>query len=219
MRAKALVFVEGPSDRAGLEILLRPVIAEANERGRSIRFLPKGGKSRLLSEVPGLAVDHLADNPADLVVALPDLYPTRGYENELAHQDYQGLRTVLNRRFHERADRRRISERARARFRVHCLQHDLEALLLASVDQLRARLKTKVRLEEGWALPVELQDGERPPKRIVEHLFLKYRRTRYRDNVDVPTILAEASLEVVVDRCKLRFHPFVTDLRAFARGD
>lgn len=105
------------------------------------------------------------------------------------------------------------------RFKVHCLQHDLEALVLASVEALRQRLGTKDRLENLWRRPVELQNDERPPKRVVMDLFSRYGKKKgYRENLDAPWILERSSLDTVVERCNLRFAPFVNELRAFARA-
>jgi hypothetical protein len=73
-----IVYVEGPSDKAGLEALLKPIItAKANQGIRIIfRETEKGDrKLSLLEKAPLKAVDILQSDPYALVVVLPDLYP------------------------------------------------------------------------------------------------------------------------------------------------
>ncbi len=211
---KVLVYVEGPSDRAALSALLRPVIDEGQRNGIGIKFLPLGGKAHILEEVPRKAADYLSDNPQDLIVALPDLYPMKGYDGTPnAHRSFGQLKALLRGRFEERAGEIGLPQDVYARFVVHCLKHDLEALLLAAPDQLRLRLKTKDQLEK-WQKPVEDQDDDKPPKRIVEALFNKYRKKPgYIDTSDAPWILSRADLASLEAACPQRFRPFVAELR------
>jgi hypothetical protein len=213
---KIVVYVEGPSDVAALMAVLRDVLAEAHTKRAGISFLKMGGKTALLDQVPRAAADHLAQHPRDWVFALPDLYPMssyRGTPNE--HASFEDLEKLLRGRFEARAAGAHVSDDARRRFRVHCLKHDLEALLLAAPDSLRRRLGTTDSLRDAWRKPVEDQDDERPPKRVVEELFKKYRRKPgYVDTSDAPWILERATPKEVVDACPQRFAPFVADLRA-----
>ena len=212
---KVLVYVEGPADRAGLEALLRPLIEAGQERGVGMRFLPQHGKGALLEGVPSRAADHLADHPNDWVIALPDLYPMRAYDGTAnEHRSGGDLDRLLRRRFEARADLLRLGAEARRHFLVHCLKHDLEALLLACPGQLRRRLGTDHSLENRWRKPVEEQDDERPPKQIVERLFRRYRgKPGYVDTSDAPWILERADLPAVEKACPQCFAPFVADLR------
>ena len=63
-------------------------------------------------------------------------------------------------------------------------------LLLAAREELRAYLGTSDQLG-GWRNPVEEQNQERPPKYIVEELFItkSYTRHAYRDTKDASAIL------------------------------
>lgn len=58
-------------------------------------------------------------------------------------------------------------DRLKNRFKVFCFKHDLEALVLASGDALKALLGVKS-LDVYWHEPVEDQNHDKPPKRIVE---------------------------------------------------
>lgn len=213
---KVLVYVEGPSDRDGLAALLRTVIETGHQNRVGISFHPQHSKDALLDDVPRKAADHLADRPGDWVIAMPDLYPMSRYAGTRnAHASFADLDRLLRDRFDSRATRLGLPEGVRTRFRVHCLKHDLEALLLAAPDQLRERLGTNDALKKAWRKPVEDQNDDRPPKRVVEDLFKKYRRKPgYQDTVDAPRILERASLALIESACPQQFAPFVADLRA-----
>lgn len=140
-----------------------------------------------------------------------------GTENE--HRSFHDLERLLRKRFEERANQNRLDAAARNHFRIHCLKYDLEGLLLATPDALRQRLGTSDALRGQWRQPVEDQNDTKPPKRIVEDLFRRYRkRPGYLDTVDAPWILKRASLETIVGACPQRFGPFVSDLRVLAGG-
>lgn len=217
---KVLVYVEGPSDRDGLSAPLRPLVEAGRDRGIGISFHPQGNKDALLDAVPRRAADHLADQPGDWVIALPDLYPMARYAGTRnAHASFGELEKLLRERFEERAASLGLAGGVRQRFRVHCLKHDLEALLLAAPDQLRQRLGTADALRNAWRKPVEDQDDNHPPKRVVEDLFKKYRKKPgYVDTSDAPWILARADLAAVETACPQRSAPFVADLDAAVAG-
>lgn len=185
-----------------------------------VYFHPQGNKDALLDAVPRRAADYLADQPGDWVIALPDLYPMARYAGTRnAHASFGELEKLLRERFEERAASLGLAGGVRQRFRVHCLKHDLEALLLAAPDQLRQRLGTADALRNAWRKPVEDQDDNRPPKRVVEELFKKYRKKPgYVDTSDAPWILARADLAAVETACPQRFAPFVADLDAAVAG-
>lgn len=61
-------------------------------------------------------------------------------------------------------------------------------LLLASREQLRTTLGTNDRLGK-WVHPVENQDQQSPPKRIVEELFRVHKKQRYCDTVHAAIVL------------------------------
>jgi hypothetical protein len=63
-------------------------------------------------------------------------------------------------------------------------------------------------LNVTWRVPVEDQNHERPPKRIVEELFAKH-AIRYQGTVDAPLILGASKYQEVADRCLQCFKPFV----------
>lgn len=215
---KVLVYVEGPADRAALEKLLAPVVSEGQRRGVGIRLVPLAGKSHVLDDSPRKAADHLAENPGDWVFALPDLYPMSVYDGTRnAHRSFNELAQLLEDRFLARASKVGVDDAARSHFRVHCLKHDLEVLLLAAPDELRQRLGTREALRGGWRNPVEEQNDQKPPKRVIEALFEKHQRRKYIETADAPWILGRASLDAVVAACSQRFGPFVEELRQIAR--
>jgi hypothetical protein len=73
-------------------------------------------------------------------------------------------------------------------------RHDLEMLLPAAKDCLRAHLNTPDQLG-AWRNPVEDQNQNRPPKRVIEELFSTKSpgRKAYRDTRDAGAILRKVS--------------------------
>ena len=215
---KVIVYVEGPSDQKALQALLEPIIEAGRGRRVGISFSPLGGKAPILHDVPRKAAEILAQSPNDWVFALPDLYPMASFDGSHPHRSFGQLEALLQERFASRADKTGLPVKARSHFRVHCLKHDLEALLLASPDELRRRLNTKDALRGRWRSAVEDQNDTKPPKRVVEELFRQYRRKPdYIDTVDAVWILERASLRSVEPACP-QFARFVRELRALAEG-
>jgi hypothetical protein len=217
---KVTIYVEGPSDQKALQALLDgPLIEPARSRGIGIKLYPLGGKAPILNDVPRKAAELLKQSPGDWVFALPDLYPMASYDDgPHRHRSFAELVALLRGRFLSRADKIGLPEEARSHFRVHCLKHDLEALLLASPDELRQRLKTKDALRR-WRLPVEEQNDSKPPKYVVMDLFRQYRKKPdYIDTDDAVWILARASLATLERECRQNFAPFVRELRAIVDG-
>lgn len=187
-------YVEGQSDRLALEALWARWKCELDAKGIGVRIIPLGDKARLLRYFGARCAEKLANNPDDLVVALPDLYPIENFAcTEFAHEDVETLAQVLkdqafqalmkNHRFAMDAGRAALS-----RVHISALKHDLEMLLLAAVQPLRRFLRTQHALDR-WTHPVENQNHSKPPKRVVEELFVSCLRRRYRDTTDAPAIL------------------------------
>lgn len=208
-----LVHVEGPADRAGMEKLFRGLVEAGKQRRVGIRFIAAGGKARILDDVPRKAALHLLDRPSDWIVAVPDLHPVQSH-GDTAHGSASELRSLLSQRFERAATRHGLPASAMSHFRAFCFQHDVEALVLAAPTALRERLRTQDRIESQWRKPVETQNGDQPPKRVVEALFTRYgTRTRYRDTVDLPWLLERADLAALQQACPQQFEPFAAFLR------
>jgi len=141
-----------------------------------------------------------------LVIALPDLYPKNiGFQ----HQTVDELVHGINKNFAAALHGKGVQDDARLtdRFKVFCLKYDLEALILAAREPLKQRLGLAT-LEPSWRVPVEEQNHDRPPKKIVEELFKKCHQ-RYQGTVDAPLILAMASYQEIANACQQYFKPFV----------
>jgi hypothetical protein len=217
---RVLVYVEGPGDRASLEKLFRATLAQARESKVSITFHPCGGKDWILQGLGRTAASHLKSSPDDYVFALPDLYPMAKYaRTKEAHPSFEQLQALLLGRFHNEAERFGLPEAVRSHYRVHCLKHDLEVLLLGSPDLLRQRLKTDEKIEKNWRKPVEDQNDTEPPKRVVEQLFSKYPKRRYIKTTDAPWILERASPKDLCVACPQNFKPLFTELDRLSRGE
>jgi hypothetical protein len=209
---RMLVYVEGHSDRLALAAILRPLIELGRRNRVGISFHALDGKEKVLNECAQKAARHLADAPDDWIFALPDLYPLAASGSRNAHQSFLDLERLLRARFEQHAKKGGLRPAIYTHFRVHCLKHDLEALLLAAPDALRKRLRTQDVLRDAWKKPVEDQNGDRPPKRIVEQLFEKYRKkARYDDVMD-------ATLDPKPRLAARRSHRLSATLRAIRGG-
>lgn len=210
---RVLVYVEGPSDRLGMQALFRGVIEQGRQRGIGIQFFDEGGKAGILKNVPAKAALYLRSNPGDWVVAVPDLHPVQAH-GDTAHGSAAELRSLLNQRFERTAARHGVPAPAWSHFRAFCFQHDVEALALAAPAVLRERLRTRDAIESHWRKPVETQNGEQPPKRVLEALFTRYgKKTKYRDTVDLPWLLERVELPALEQACPQQFAPFAAFLR------
>ncbi len=207
---KVIVYVEGPSDQLAMQELLNSLLARLQTEGTSVSFIPTGGKSRLMVQTPGKAANIVRNDPNAIVIAMPDLYPGNVGP---AHQTASELSEVLQAQFARVLLEKGTNDvRISARFRVFCFKHDLEALVLAAEDGLRSRLGI-TSLACTWTIPVEDQDMDTPPKRIVEDLFRRHRDS-YQDTVDAPLILGAVPYATIIQACPQCFGPFVAFLES-----
>jgi len=199
------VYVEGAGDRLCLETLLEPLIRAKEQAGVRISFVPmtRGDrKTTLLTYAPVSAANMVRNDPAAIAVILPDLYPpNKAFDHATCHEMQAGVFRAFR-----RAVRAGWDDRLAERFRVFCMIHDLEVLLLAAEEQLmqRCRLTAPV-----WTKPVEQQNQENPPKRIIERLV-----PHYEPVVDGPSILALADYRVIASRCPEGFGRLVEFLES-----
>ncbi|MEQ8975745.1 MAG: DUF4276 family protein [Coleofasciculus sp. C1-SOL-03] len=211
---RVIIYVEGASDKAALEVLLTPLIAAKSQQGIGIEFFPvkgsdnaRGGdaKKDLLTKVPIKAVNILKNDPSAIVIALPDLYPkNKGFPHETVPELERG---IMNQFAQGLRNKGIDDERIKERFRVFCLKYELEALILAAESELANRLEVDT-LEVTWKIPVEDQNHDLPPSRVVEQLFRDNGKI-YKKTVDAPLILENIDYQTIVERCPQCFQPFV----------
>jgi len=186
---KVWVYVEGDSDRLGLEALWTGWRQRLRPGGWGIQVIPLEDKSRYFRKIGAHAAEKLIADSRDLVVGLPDLYPNRPYAGtEFPHSTVNELMEVQRRLVREELTRKGISETLLDRFFPSALKHDFEMLVLAACPQLRAHLGTTEKLG-AWRHPVEDQNQDHPPKRVVEALYLTKKGRSYRDTTDAPAVL------------------------------
>lgn len=211
---KVEIYVESPSDKLAMEALLRPLIEVKLQQGIKIEFIPTKGKNNdrggdakkdLLTKIPIKAVNIINNIPNSIVVVIPDLYPkNKGFPHETFLELEQG---IFN-KFQEALQSKRINDhRLQQRFKVFCFKHDLESLILAAETQLSSRIGMNT-LPQTWTIPVEDQNHDLPPKRIVEEIFKKYGKN-YKESVDAPIILANARYQDIAELCPQAFKPFI----------
>ncbi len=211
---KVIVYVEGPSDKLAMSNLLESLIEQKRLAGIEISFVeaPSGDKKKsVLIQVPKRALNILRNDPNAIVVALPDLYPkNKGFPHSTAEELIDGIHTV----FSKEIDGKRIKNKKdlSSRFHAFCFKHDLEALLLASPEAIADYLKID-NLNVNWTIPVENQNNDSPPKRIVESIFSTCHK-RYRETVDAPLILSKVKYKELETLCPQQFKPFVDFLES-----
>ena len=211
---KVNIYVEGPSDKNAMEALLVNLIEKKSAEGVSINFFQikgkdndKGGdaKKDLLLKAPRKAVNILCNNPNSIVILLPDLYPKN---KEFPHETFQQLEAGIMKNFSQVLREKRIQdERLKERFKVFCFKYEMEALILAAESGLRRKLGV-TSLAVTWTIPVEDQNHDRPPSKIVEQLF-KDSGKKYDKPVDPHLILRNTSYQEIAEKCPQCFKPFV----------
>lgn len=211
---KIIVYVEGPSDRTSMEKLLSPLIQEASVKGVAIKFSSLEGKKKLVNKGPKKALNIIRNNPDDCVFLVPDLYPVNV---SVPHASREELQSALKQSFDQLVTEKGLQDiQPGERYFVHCFKYDMESLLLASKDALKARVG-KERFSAAWSMPVEDQDENDPPKKVVERIF-SGAGMKYKDTVDAPWIMERSDLNAVLDQCPQAFAPFVEDIRRLIEG-
>lgn len=211
---KVIVYVEGRSDKVSMEALLKPLIEQKANQGIGINFIPRiqgDAKNFLLTQLPNDAANIVLNDPTAVVIIMPDLYPkNKGFD----HETYQEMSDGIYKRF-ESAVRKKgsqLDDRLTQRFKVFCFKYDLEALLLASLEALKLYLSIN-NLKVTWLHPVEDQNHDDPPKRVVERLFREYGQ-QYQETIDAPAILSKANYPIIAQECPQCFKPFVEFLES-----
>jgi len=195
---KVWVFVEGPSDRIALESLWKAWKERLREKRHGIAIIPLDDKSRFFRKIGHHVAEKLVGGAQDVAVGLPDLYPSAAYNSTIYKHD-----SILE------LQRVQVSEVKRAlrevyrqqdpsvqqllqRFLPSALKHDLEMLLLAAKQELAGYLRVPGNLG-SWREPVEDQNQQRPPKRIIEELFRTKKGCAYRDTLHAPAVLGRVA--------------------------
>jgi len=189
---KVWVFVEGASDCIALETLWTGWRQRLRQKGWGIQIVSLDDKARFFRKIGRRAAEKLVNDPNDLAIGLPDLYPNSVYANsEFRHQDLGELCHV-QRDLVEKALREvfqiATTQQYLRRFHASAFKHDAEMLLLAAKHALRQHLGTSERLGK-WRKPVEDQNQQAPPKRIVERLFKEKAGRAYLETRDTRSVL------------------------------
>lgn len=197
---KVWIYVEGESDRLGLRALWANWREQLRTAGHGIEIIPLTSKSQFFRKIGPRAAEKLCANNEDIVIGLPDLYPNQAYAGtRCEHSNMTQLKLIQKREVSNAlkgvfgVNRPQVRQLLQ-RFLPSALKHDLEMLLLAAQDQLRSYLGTSESLG-NWRNPVEDQNQNHPPKRIVEELFRTKSRTRraYRDTIDASAVLQKVT--------------------------
>ena len=200
---KVWVYVEGKSDKEALSVLWKEWKQKLGSKSWQIQCIPLKGKSRFFRSVGPRAAARLLQDKDDLVVGLPDLYPNREYANtEYGHKNLQELKVDVQRQLVKRSllqqDNLAEVSSLMSRFYASALKHDMEMLLLAALNHPLRSQRRKNDASVSWRFPPEEQNQNRPPKKLVEELFLTTRKRSYRAIADSFAILSETTLPNVL---------------------
>lgn len=207
-----IVYVEGAADKLSMEVLLNPLIQEKLAQGVAINFFETvegDRKQSLLVKAPIRAVNILQGKPNAIVVLMPDLYPpNKGFP----HTTFNEMKDGILKNFEHAMQQKNLKdERLFERLKIFCFKYDLEALLLA-VPKALALVLEREELKPTWKIPVENQNHNKPPKKIIETLFAETGQ-RYIETRDAPNILGQVNYEEVANACSQCFKPFVDFVR------
>lgn len=202
------IYVEGRSDEIGLSALWKDWKGMLQKVGHRMHLIPLNGKPNLFKNIGGRTAEKLYGSETDIVVGLPDLYPNRDFENtqfkhndlaELKEVQIQEVSTALKNIYN--LDKDKVRQQLK-RFHPTALKYELEMLLLAAQDKLQSYIGTTEKLG-GWQKPVEEQDQNQPPKKIVEQLFRTKSKGKrsYRETKDAHAILSKVNdlKEIIYD--------------------
>ncbi len=196
---KVWIYVEGPADVYGLNALWESWTENMRPHGHGIKVIPFYGKDKFFLKIGSHAAQKLVQDVGALVVGLPDFYPNRPYVGKaFEHPDLALLKQVQQKLVKEALQEtqgkgEKEADICLSRFYPTALKHDLEMLLLAAVEELRAYLGTDEKLENRWRKPVEDQNQNHPPKHIVEELFRTKKGCKYKDTSHAPAVLRKVT--------------------------
>jgi hypothetical protein len=209
------VYVEGPSDSLALEALLAELLATKLQEGVCIRFIPVpptgDRKTTLLTKMPLKALNILRNDPASKVALLPDLYPpNKGFDHKTERELQAGVKNIFSQAVASKGlgDVPGLADR----FKVFCFKHEMEVLLLAAKPNL-ARYLACSGFSADWTEPVEDQNQDNPPSRVVERWFRQCGRT-YDKTLDARAILQGVDYRAIARICPQCFKPFVEFLQS-----
>lgn len=193
---KVWIYVEGESDKLGLEALWKGWRERLRQKGWGFAFIALGNKDKLLKRIGYLAAEKLAANDGDLVIGLPDVYPVQpSVSGRHPHHDLDSLRLVQKQGV-EQALGKVFGKSSTAslleRFYPAAFKHDAEVLLLLARGTLREYLKTADLLGK-WRIPPEDQNQDTPPKRVIEQIFRTYLKRAYRETTDMNAVLRKVT--------------------------
>jgi len=157
---KVWIYVEGESDKLGLDALWRDWKIRLRNAGWGIQFIPLGGKPKYLKYIGRLAAEKLTKNETDIVIGLPDLYPNAEYVGtKFQHRQFEDLQRLQHELVGHALSSTGLDARM-DRFFASALKHDLEMLLLAAEQPLKERL----RLEQSSARKLLPKAGRPEPE-------------------------------------------------------
>ncbi len=155
------------------------------------------------------ACNYLDDPDVLAVFTLVDLYGM----NLVSHQPNDELDTKVHRV--QNWFYTQVQQHPRARdFYTHVSVHEVEAWILAEGEALSQRLRDPRIRPDPHA---ERRNFQRPPKKLINELFWRNKKTRYEEIIDGRPLFTNMSFKTVYDCCPY-FRKFYGDLKAVGRS-
>ena len=160
-----------------------------------------------LEKVRPFALGYLEDREVLAVFTLIDLYGmtrvTRAANDELEAK-VERVKTWL---------RDQVGPHSRSHdFFPHVSVHEVEAWILAEGIALSQRLRDLSIKPDPQA---ERKNFQKPPKKRIDELFLRARKTRYKESVDAQALFLKLAFQPVYESCP-HFREFYDDLKSVA---
>jgi hypothetical protein len=109
--------------------------------------------------------------------------------------------------------REHVTHPRRGDFFPHVSVHEVEAWILAEGTALSQRLQDRSISPDPQA---EWKNCQKPPKKRIDELFRRNKKTRYKETVDGKALFSKMEFQPVYDSCQY-FRKFYDDLRSVGR--
>lgn len=204
--SRIVVLCEGDTE----EVAIRHFVARQwQQDGLSAVGLAPRNLNGHSDKIKPFAADYLDETSVLAVFTLVDLYGM----NLVTHASNDELNTKVERVKEWLRDQAQPHGRARDFF-PHVSVHEVEAWILAEGSALSQRLRDPSIKPDREA---ELKNFQKPPKKRIDELFWRNRKTRYKEIADGQALFSKMAFEPVYDYCRY-FREFYDELKAVAVG-
>jgi len=188
-----ILLVEGDTEHAALPEFLKRWLDPKLGQRVGIRAVNLGGNGEYVKEVAKMAAKQLNDPKRQEIIAVIGLLDLYRLPNNFIPS---GLSDAQAR--YDLAKQKLEGEAGEARFRQFFAVHEVEAWILSDPSifhrDIRKEFPAPVRNPESV-------NFDEPPARLLERLYQKILRRRYKKTVDGPKLFSNLDPEVAYQKC------------------